>query len=513
MADSFLIGIDIGPVGVKAILIDSLGNKVCSTWSPHSCQIPKPFWIEQNPEDWWDGTIECLTKLLRISKVSPNQIVGIGLSGQMYGLVLITGSGGVLRPCILWNDQRSNHQARAITEEIGEDNILRFTGNNMYANFTAPKIKWVQENEPDLYSRVGKILLPKDYIRYRLTGEIVSDVTDASGTALFNVEKRKWSRDMLMHLNISPCLLPDTMESTSISGYLNDETALKIGLPAGIPIIAGAGSSISRVIGAGALANDIATISIDSAGLIIVPTDTYQPVPNGRIHCFCHGFPGKWALVGITLSAGESFNWFKDNFGEKELLMEALSKTDAYDLLTESAESIPPGSEGLLYLPYLTGERTPHNNPHAKGVFFGLSLRHKKAHFIRAIMEGICYSLRDSFDAFSVEKNTIREIRVTGGGAKSKLWGEILADVINRTIYPIESTEGAVYGAAILTGIGLKVFSAETISKNPCIAPSRIVHPSSSSSLYQAYMVLFQSLHQQLKPVFHDLSRILWEDA
>ncbi|MDD4663300.1 MAG: xylulokinase [Caldisericia bacterium] len=512
MAENYLIGIDIGAVGVKAILIDSLGNKVCSTWSPHDFQIPKPFWIEQNPEDWWDGTLECLIKLLRISKVSPTQIVGIGLSGQMYGLVLITGSGGVLRPCILWNDQRSIHQAITITKDIGEENILRFTGNNLYANFTAPKIKWVQENEPELYSKVGKIMLPKDYIRYKLSGEIVSDVTDASGTALFNVEKRKWSREMLMNLNISPYLLPDTMESTAVSGYLNDETALKIGLPSGIPIIAGAGSSISRIIGAGALTNDVATISIDSAGLIIVPTDEYKAVPKGKIHCFCHSFPGKWALVGITLSAGESFHWFKENFGEKELLMEALSKTDAYELLTDSAEKIPPGSEGLLYLPYLTGERTPRNNPHAKGVFFGLSLKHKKAHFIRAIMEGICYSLRDSFDAFSLDKGIISEIRVTGGGAKSKLWGEILANVINRTITPIGSTEGAVYGAAILAGIGLKVFTAEDIKKNACFTSSKTVSPSGSVSLYQQYLKLFQTLRNQLNPSFDVLSSILLED-
>lgn len=512
MTDQYLIGIDIGPVGVKAILIDSVGTKVCSTWCGYSFQMPKPHWIEQNPDDWWDGTIECLTKLIRISKINPSKIAGIGLSGQMHGLVMVTGHGEVLRPCILWNDQRSNQQAKNIVKSIGEENILQYTGNNMYANFTAPKIKWVQENEPELYSRVGKILLPKDYIRFKLTGEFVTDVTDASGTGLFHVEKRKWSRDMLMHLEVSPYLLPDTMESTSISGKLSDETALKTGLLPGIPVMAGSSSTVSRMIGSGALQNDIATISIDSAGLIVVSTDHYVNVPKGKIHCYCHGFPAKWILNGVVLSAGESFTWFKENFAEKELLTEAITKQDAFDLLTESAKSVPSGAEGLMYLPYLTGERTPRNNPQAKGVFFGISLKHHKSHFVRAIMEGICYSLRDAFESFPLDSFGIKEIRVTGGVAKSQLWAEILANVLNKTIYPIESTDGAVYGAAMLAGLGLEVFTAEKLRDNACLNAGKAVNPSSDANLYQQYYSLFQSLHAQVTPSFAALSQILSED-
>lgn len=512
MAEEYLIGIDIGPVGVKAILIDSQGTKVCSTWCAVPFQMPKPHWIEQNPDDWWDGTLECLIKLLRISKVPANKIVGIGLSGQMHGLVMVTGHGEVLRPCILWNDQRSNQQATNIVESIGEENILRYTGNNMYANFTAPKIKWVQENEPDLYSRVGKLLLPKDYIRYRLTGEFVTDVTDASGTGLFNVEKRKWSKDMLMNLGVSPYLLPDTMESTSVSGKLNDESALKTGLLPGIPVMAGSSSTVSRMVGAGALRNDIATISIDSAGLIVVGVDHYVNVPKGKIHCYCHGFPGKWILNGLTLSAGESFTWFKENFAEKELLTEAVTKKDAFALLTESAECISSGSEGLMYLPYLTGERTPRNNPQAKGVFFGISLKHHKAHFVRAIMEGICYSLRDSFDSFPLDPDYIKEIRVTGGVAKSQLWAEILANVLNKTIHPVETTEGAVYGAAVLAGLILEVFNEQTLLKNVFLSSGKEVNPTNDSCLYQQYYRLFQSLHDQISPSFSNLSKILSEE-
>ncbi len=415
---SFL-GVDVGTTGAKALLVDAHGNVKASATHEYAMSHPQPLWAEQDPNEWWAATQRS------IEQVADDEVEAVGLTGQMHGLVLLDERGEVLRPCIMWNDQRTAAQCAAITARA---DVGRLTGNPVLPGFTAPKIAWVRENEPDIYARVAKVLLPKDYVRYRLTGEFFSDVSDASGTALFDVKNRAWSDAMLDAVEVPRAWLPEVTESAEVSAKV------RTGPLEGTPVVGGAGDQAAQAVGAGVVSEGIVSVTLGTSGVVFAASDSYRVDP--RLHSFCHAVEGKWHLMGVMLSAGGSLRWYRDAIGG-----------EPYDRLTAAAA---PSSEGVIFLPYLSGERTPHPDPHAKGVFFGLTLRHTKAHLTRAVMEGVAFGLRDSLELMRAQGLSFDQVRVSGGGAKSALWLRILADVFNTEIVTVGVTEGAAYGAALL---------------------------------------------------------------
>jgi xylulokinase len=412
----------------------------------------------------------------------------------MHGLVLINGSGGVIRPCILWNDQRSIHECEKLNHDIGQKEIIDYTGNCIYPGFTAPKIVWVQNNEPDLYSKTAKILLPKDYIRYRLTGTYMSEVTDASGTSLFNVKRRKWSKEMLIALHISPSLLPDITESLVMSSTISSEASRITGLFQGTPVIAGASSHVAQSIAAGICNEGELSISISSSGVVFAPINRYYTDEQSHMHCFCHAFPDKWHLMGVMLSAGSAFRWFR----------EQLADNMDYDTMTNLAEKAPAGSEGLLFLPYLNGERTPHSDPYAKGVFFGFTLRHQKQHFIRAVMEGIGFGIRDSAELMKRTGIDIQRIKIFGGAAKSKVWMQMMSDILNYKVSNNQEIEEPSFGAALIAGLGVSCFSPEDVFKRNRSLDDTF-YPEKSCDKYQKLYPHYHSLYEVLASSFRTL--------
>src|SRR5512133_273115 len=377
---TYLLGIDVGTSGSKALLVGEDGALVASATIEYPLSTPRPLWAEQDPEDWWQATVTAIRRLLDSRVVLPNEIAGVGLTGQMHGLVLLNAAGAVLRPAILWNDQRTARECAEITQRVGAARLLQLTGNPVLPGFTAPKILWVREHEPDVYRRVAKILLPKDYVRYRLTGEFYGEVSDASGTSLFDVGRRAWSDEMLDALAIPRAWLPEVTESPVISARISPAGAAETGLLAGTPVAGGGGDQAAGAVGTGIVAEGTVSATIGTSGVVFAASDSYRVEPQGRLHAFCHAAPGMWLPMGVTLSAAGSFRWYRDTLGEMEKRRARETGRDVYDLLTQRAARVPAGCEGLLFLPYLTGERTPYPDPNARGVFFGLTLRHTHDH-------------------------------------------------------------------------------------------------------------------------------------
>lgn len=415
---SFL-GLDVGTTGAKALLVDAQGNVKASATHEYPMSHPHPLWAEQDPNAWWEAVQRS------IEQVADGEVEAIGLTGQMHGLVLLDARSEVLRPCIMWNDQRTEAQCAAISAKA---DVLRLTGNPVLPGFTAPKIVWVREHEPQVYARIAKVLLPKDYVRYRLTGEFFSDVSDASGTSLFDVQYRTWSDAMLDVLAIPRAWLPEVTESAEVSANVRG------GPLAGTPVVGGAGDQAAQAVGAGAVKEGIVSVTLGTSGVVFAASDTYRVDP--RLHSFCHAVEGKWHLMGVMLSAAGSLRWYRDLMGG-----------ESYDQLIAGAA---PSSDGVIFLPYLSGERTPHPDPHAKGVLFGLTLRHTKGHLTRAVLDGVAFGLRDSLELMRAQGLSFDQVRVSGGGAKSARWRQILADVFNTEIVTVGVTEGAAYGAALL---------------------------------------------------------------
>ncbi len=399
---TYLLGIDVGTTGGKALLVGVDGTVRASSTTEYPMSTPQPLWAEQNPADWWAATVTSIQRVLGESGVKPSQVAGVGLTGQMHGLVLLDVHGEVLRPCIMWNDQRTAAQCAAITQEVGAENVIRLTGNPVLPGFTAPKIAWVREHEPEVYERTAKVLLPKDYVRYRLTGGFFSEVSDASGTSLFDVGQRCWSEEMLEALDVPRRWLPEVTESPVASAHVSARAAGETGLLEGTPVVGGGGDQAAQAVGTGIIAEGVVSATLGTSGVVFAASETYRLEPEGKLHAFCHAVPGMWHLMGVMLSAAGSLRWYRDALGDWERAQASASGRDAYDLLTEAAAEVPPGCEGLLFLPYLSGERTPYSDPDARGVFFGLTLRHRKAHLTRAVLEGVTYGLRDSLELMRV---------------------------------------------------------------------------------------------------------------
>ncbi len=506
----YLLGLDVSTTGAKALVIDERGAVIASATTEYPLMTPHPLWSEQPPSGWWQGVCASIHAVLGNTGVSGKHIAGIGLTGQMHGLVLLDASGNVLRPAILWNDQRTGVQCAEIVDRAGGPaSVLAATGNVVLPGFTAPKLLWVRENEPEIYARIARVLLPKDYVRYCLTGEYVTEVSDASGTALFDVGRRRWSSEMLRALEIPIDWLPDCTESTQVSGRVSASAARATGLEPGTPVVGGAGDQAAQAVGSGIVASGVISVTSGTSGVVFAHTDTFAAEAEGRLHAFCHAVPDKWHLMGVMLSAGGSFRWLRDNLGEPERNAAQSSGEDPYELLTREAAQAPAGSDGLLFLPYLTGERTPYPDPAARGAFIGLTIRHTKAHLIRALLEGVSFGLRDCMELVKQTGVPIRQVRASGGGARSALWRQIQADVFGSELVLVNVTEGAAYGAALLAGVGAGTFaSVEQAVEATVRVTDRTTPIPENVRRYEELYGVYHSLYPALKPAFDSLAGI-----
>jgi len=493
---AYYIGIDSSTTATKALIMDGQGKVIGMFSSEYPYETPQPLWSQQEPALWWKATKESIKGVIAKSAINPDQIKGIGLTGQMHGLVLLDEHKKVLRPAILWNDQRTGAQCDTIRSKIGRKKLIRITGNDALTGFTAPKILWVQDEEPELWNKARHILLPKDYVRYKLTGILASDRAGGSGTILFDLAKRDWSLEILAALDIPADYLPPTYEGTDETGTITNAVAAELGLPKGTPVFGGGGDQAASAVGTGAVQAGVVSLSLGTSGVVFATTDGPAIEPEGRLHAFCHSVPGKWHLMGVMLSAAGSLRWHRDTF-----------KPDLdWDTLLEPVTEIKPGSEGLFFLPYLTGERTPYPDPLARGAFVGLTVRHSFPHLTRAVLEGVSFGLRDSFELMkSSGLENITQVRVTGGGARSPIWRQILANVFNAEIVTVNTTEGAAYGAALLAATGAGEFDSVEAACGATIKVTGSTKPGKDAALYDEIYPIYRDLYPALSPTFNKI--------
>ncbi|MCX7019513.1 MAG: xylulokinase [bacterium] len=499
-----LIGIDIGTTGAKSVLINERGRALASDFQEYPLMLPRPGWAEQNPEDWWRATAASLRNLLALSGIARSSLAGVSFSGQMHGLVCLDDDCRVLRPAILWCDQRTTAECRLIEKTLGgRARVIALASNPALEGFTLPKLVWVREHEPEVFKAVRKVLLPKDYIRWRLTGEFGMDMSDAAGTLMLDVKKKRWSREIMRGLDLDMSLLPPLGESPGIAGAVTSEAARETGLPEGLPVAFGGADNTCAAVGNGVIEEGIVAVSIGTSGTVIAPTSAPVRDKLGRAHTFNHSVPELWYVMGVMQAAGLSLKWLRDTFGGLERAMAAETGIDAYEFLCAGAGAVPPGAEGLIWLPYLNGERTPHLDPHARGVLFGISPRHGRAHVVRAVLEGVVFGLRDSLEIIRSLKIPINEIRLTGGGAKSAIWRQIQADVFGQPVVTINVEEGPAFGAAIIAGVGTGVFASFKQAASRIIKVSREIKPDPrNSAAYEKSYRLFKKLYADLKDDF-----------
>jgi len=489
-----LLGIDVGTGGTRAVVINDRGAVVASASEEHApFASPEIGWAEQDPADWWRAAGTATRKALANANITGDQIACAGFSGQMHGAVMLDEKHEVVRPALIWCDVRTDHQCRELTKKIGADRLIQLTCNPALPNFTLTKLLWVRENEPEQWKRVCAVMLPKDYVRFRLTGERAVDVADASGTLLLDVRNRRWSREMLDATGLSDSLLPKLYESTDICGSVSREGADATGLSPGTPVVAGAGDQAAGAVGMGCTAPGAVTATIGTSGVVFAVTDRPALDAQGRLHTFCHAIPGRWHVMGVTQAAGLSLRWFRDNFN-----CPTNNGTDPYVQLTADASQIKPGCDGLIWTPYLMGERTPHLDPHARATLIGLTASHTRAHVVRAILEGVAFSLRDTFTIFEGMLVPARSIRLGGGGARSTLWRQIQADVYGREVEILEAEEGGAFGAALLAGVGAKVWPSVDDACRAAIHVACTVVPNAASvatmnKSYAAYQRIYSA--------------------
>ncbi len=492
-ARKLFLGIDVSTTGAKALLIDAEGAVVVSASTALVVSTPRPLWSEQDPHDWWEGTVASIRRALAEADATGADVCAVGLTGQMHGLTLLDQENRVLRPAILWNDQRTGEECREITERFGFERLLALTGNKALTGFTAPKILWVRKHEPEVYARVAHILLPKDYVRFRMTAGYAVDKADGAGMLLFDLKRRTWAPELLDALEIPTAWLPTPYEGPEITGEVTAEAAAITGLRVGTPVVAGGGDQAAGAVGAGAVAPGIVSLALGTSGVVFATTAEPYIEPEGRLHSFCHSVPGMWHLMGVMLSAAGSLRWYRDT----------LAPGIAYDDVVAPAAAVPVGAEGLLFLPYLTGERTPHPDPLARGAFVGLTVRHTQAHMTRAVLEGVAFGLRDSMELIR-SAGPIAQVRVAGGGARSALWRQILADVLNVELVTVNTTEGAAYGAALLAGVGAGQWASVAESCTATVRPVERTAPNAVNvPVYERAYAQYRALYPALKPVFH----------
>ncbi|HEY6189495.1 MAG TPA: xylulokinase [Pyrinomonadaceae bacterium] len=500
-----LLGIDVGTGGTRAVVIDDSGRVVASATDEHApFASPQTGWAEQDPQDWWRACRVAVRSALSQSGLGGEEIGGVGLTGQMHGTVLLDERDRVLRPALIWCDLRTDAQCRAITELVGAERLIELTLNPALPGFSLPKLLWVREHEPELWARVHSILLPKDYIRLCLTGERATDVADASGTLMLDVTRRKWSAEMLDAAEIDERWLPAVYESPEVTGRISAEGAAATGLREGTPVVAGAGDQAAGAVGMGIVRPGMVSATIGTSGVVFAATAQPSLDPQGRVHTFCHAIPARWHVMGVTQAAGLSLRWFRDRFGA----VGAEDGRDVYDRLSEEAAGTPPGADGALWAPYLMGERTPHLDPYARAALVGLTASHTRGHILRAIMEGVAFSLRDTLTIFNEMSVPVETIRLGGGGAKGALWRQIQADVYGRAVEIVEAEEGGAYGAALLAGVGGGVWpTVDAACEGVVRVASRVEPDADTIALMNQQYKMFRALYPALRDIFRSPER------
>jgi xylulokinase len=497
---SLLLGIDVSTTGSKALVVNRHGDVVGSATTPHRMTSPRPLWSEQEPEDWWRAVAASIRQALVHASVSADAVSAIGLTGQMHGLVLLDERKRPLRPAILWNDQRCADECDEIRERISRQRLIRITGNEALTGFTAPKIVWVKNHEPEIFARARHVLLPKDFIRLKLTGALGMDKADGSGTMLFDLKKRNWSAEVLEALGIPSEWLPPTFEGPDVTGEVSSEAAEATGLRIGTLVVAGGGDQAAQAVGVGAIRSGTVALTLGTSGVVFAPTESCLIEREGRLHAFCHAVPDRWHLMGVMLSAAGSLQWHRDT----------LAPDASFDELMFEAAAAPPGSEGLIFLPYLSGERTPYPNPLARGAWVGLTLRHKRRHLTRSVLEGVAFGLKDCFALIQGSGlAAIEQVRVSGGGAKSALWRQIIADVLGAELVTVNTIEGAAYGAAILAGVGCGAWpDVETACSKLIRIVEQVSPDPERTQLYGLVHDQYKRLYPALRPAFSRLASI-----
>jgi len=489
----YWLGIDVGTGGTRALLVDERG-RVRHAFTAHheDMRMERPLWAEQRPENWWDAAQSAIRGVLGAAGASGKDVRGIGLSGQMHGLVLLDESDHVIRPALIWCDQRSQAQVDSINASVGKGTVLSCIANPVLTGFTLPKLLWVRDNEPKAFTRVRRILLPKDYVRFKLTGEYVSDVSDASGTALFDVVRRRWSNELVERLGLDAEILPRVLESQEVSGVVSRAAAASTGLAEGVPVVAGAGDQAASAVGNGIVETGRVSCTIGTSGVVFAHTASPSYDPAGRVHTFCHAVPGAWHVMGVTQGAGLSLQWFRRN----------LAPGVEYDALTAEAGNAPAGSQGLYWLPYLMGERTPHLDAFARGGWIGLTAKHTRADLIRSLLEGVAYSQKDCLDIIEGMGVMVDSIRLSGGGARSGFWRQMFADVFGRRVATLETEEGSAYGAALLSMVGTGQYTSVLDVCNAVIHETASLSPRASEvDVYARGHKIYQSLYPALKVI------------
>lgn len=496
----YLLGIDVSTTATKALLIDDAGRVVAVASSGYEFDAPRPLWSEQEPALWWEGAQRSIRQVLADAGITGGEVTAVGLTGQMHGLVLLDDEGHVLRPAILWNDQRTHAECDALREALGRERLIELTGNDALTGFTLPKLLWVKQHEPEYFARVRHVLLPKDFLRFRLTGTYATDRAGAGGTLLLDLRTRDWSPEVAEAAGIPMDWLPPTHEGPEITGHVSATAARLTGLREGTPVVAGGGDQAAGAVGMGAVRAGVVAITLGTSGVVFASTDSPSVEAQGRLHAFPHAVPGRWHLMGVTLSAAGSLRWYRDTFAADV----------SYETLFAEAAEVPPGSDGLLFLPYLTGERTPYPDPHARGAFVGLTVRHTRAHLTRAVLEGVAFSLRDVLNLLDeAGLDAPAEIRVSGGGARSPLWRQILADVLGVDLVTVGTTEGAAFGAALLAGTGVGVWPSVDAATDATVTTADRTEPDlDDAGAYGSFYKTYRDLYPALRDISTRLSRL-----
>jgi len=506
---NYVIGIDIGTSGTKSVLFDVDGNVISSSTAEYPMYQPQNGWAEQDPADWWNAVVYTVYDIIRSSGIDPSDIKGVGMSGQMHGLVMLDENGEVLMNSIIWCDQRTAKECEEITQKVGADRMIAITANPALTGFTASKILWVRNNKPEIYAKCRHILLPKDYIRYKLTGEFATDVSDASGMQLLDVPNRCWSDEVLDKLNISKSMLAKVYESPEVTGTITAEAARLTGLKEGTIVVGGAGDNAAAAVGTGVVVDGKAFTTIGTSGVVFAHTKDIRIDPKGRVHTFCCAVPGCWHVMGVVQSAGLSLKWMRDNFCQAETETARSMGVDPYYLMDMEAAKSPVGSNRLLYLPYLMGERTPHLDPDCRGVFFGLSAMHQKRDLIRSVMEGVTFALNDSMNILREMNVEINDMMACGGGGSSSVWRQMLADLYGCDVSTLVSKEGPALGVAILAAVGAGLYPDVPTACEKLVKKKMTQSPNPENvEKYKPYYKLYTKLYQDLKDEFKILGSI-----
>jgi xylulokinase len=494
---SHVLGIDVSTTATKALLIDERGRVAGIGSAEYDYAVPAPLWSEQEPDLWWTGAQVAIRAALASAGIGGADVAAVGLAGQMHGAVLLDAGDRPLRPAILWNDQRTAAECDEIRRRVGPRRLIEVTGNDALTGFTAPKLVWVRNHEPGVWRRIAHVLLPKDFVRHRLTGDHAVDRADGAGTLLFDLARRDWSAEVVAALDIDPAWLPRTAEGPEVTGVVSGTAASATGLAAGTPVVAGGGDQAATAVGVGAVDPGIVALSLGTSGVIFAATDRPLIEPEGRVHAFCHAVPDRWHLMSVMLSAAGSLRWFRD----------ALAPGVPYAALDEEASHAAPGSDGLVFLPYLTGERSPHPDPLARGAFVGLTVTHDRRHLARAVLEGVAYGLRDGLDqmvATGIETPT--RIRASGGGIASAVWRQILADVLGAEIATVSTSEGAAFGAGLLASVGTGWFGTVAQAAEWAVELNVVAEPGPDASVYAEGLKAYRALYPALAPSFRGAS-------